>query len=154
MKPSNPHRKSQALRRFKPTRKPAGIFGSSVAMLDASLLVLGFFLAVSPLVLQPGVNINLPPAPFTGGARFDAMVLSIPRGGAFYFNDERLSSSKLLSALQTAAIQHPQSALIIEADESIPYGLIIQAWNTALSAGIKEVSMATRIAATEEDLRP
>ena len=103
MKPFNPHRQSQQLRRFKPTRKPAGIFCVSVAFSDAALLVLAFFLAVSPFIMQPGINIKLPASPFTGGAQFGSMVLSITRGGWFYFNDERLDASRLAEALERAA---------------------------------------------------
>lgn len=151
MKPFDPHRKSQQLRRFKPTRKPAGVFTISIAFCDASIMVLAFFLAVSPFVMQPGINISLPDSPFTGGARFGSMVLSITRGGWYYFNDERLAVNKLSGALEAAANDSPGFPLIIEADERVPHGTVIKAWNAALAAGISEVSIATRISAIEED---
>lgn len=150
MKPSEPHRKSHQLRRFKPTRKPAGVFCIAVALADTSLLALAFFLAVSPFVLQPGINMNLPASPFTGGARFDSMVLSITRGGWFFFNDERLDAVRLARSLEVAAAENPGKPLIIEADERVPHGTVVEAWNAALGAGISKVSIATRIAATEE----
>jgi biopolymer transport protein ExbD len=40
--------------------------------------------------------------------------------------------------------------LIIEADEEVEHGAVIRAWNAAQEAGIREVSIATRIAAVEE----
>ena len=92
MKPFDPHKQSKAIRQFRPTRQPAGVFSIAVAFCDTALLALAFFLAVSPFVLQPGINIELPKSPFTGGARFGSMVVSITRGGWFYFNDERLDS--------------------------------------------------------------
>jgi biopolymer transport protein ExbD len=152
MKPFDPHKKSQQLRRFKPSRKPAGVFTISIAFSDAALLMLAFFLAVSPFVLQPGINITLPASPFTGGARFDAMVLSITRGGWFYFNDERLDAGKLPGALEKVASNNPDTTLIIEADELVSHGTVVEAWNAALAAGISEVSIATRIYATSEEL--
>ena len=150
MKPFNPHQKSQALRRFKPSRKPAGIFTISIAFSDASLLILAFFLAVSPFVLQPGINMKLPASPFTGGAQFGSMVLSVTRGGWIYFNDERLDAERLPGALKTAAMVHPGAPLIIEADERVAHGIVVEAWNAALGAGIREVSIATRISAVSE----
>ncbi|VGO21575.1 ExbD/TolR family protein [Pontiella sulfatireligans] len=149
MKPFDPHRKSQQLRRFKPTRKPAGAFTISVAFCDAALMTLAFFLAVSPFVLQPGINISLPASSFTGGARFGSMVLSITRGGWFYFNDERLDADRLRVALKAAASGSPDAPLIIEADERVAHGTVVEAWNAALEAGIPEVSIATRISAVE-----
>ena len=150
MKPSEPHIRSHQLRRFKPTRKPAGVFSIAVALADTSLLALAFFLAVSPFVLQPGINIELPVSPFTGGAHFDSMVLSITRGGWFFFNDERLDAARLARSLEVAATENPGKPLIIEADERVPHGTVVEAWNAALAAGIPKVSIATRIAATEE----
>lgn len=144
MKPFNPHRKSQQLRHFKPTRKPAGIFSVSIVFSDAALLALAFFLAVSPFIMQPGINIKLPASPFTGGAQFGSMVLSITRGGWFYFNDERLDAPRLAEALGGAAAENPGAPLIIEADENVRHGAVVVAWNAALGAGISEVSIATR----------
>lgn len=154
MKPFNPHEKSQQLRRFKPSRKPAGVFTISIAFCDAALLALAFFLAVSPFVLQPGINIRLPSSPFTGGARFGSMVLSITHGGWFYFNDERLDLTGLSAALEKASVASPGAPLIIEADERVPHGVVINAWNAALGAGISEISIATRISALSEVEQP
>jgi biopolymer transport protein ExbD len=150
MKASNPYKTSRQIRKFRPTRKPAGIFVSSIAFCDASLLVLAFFLAVSPFVLQSGINIRLPASPFTGGARFGSLVMSITRGGNYYFNDERVTEERLAEVLEHAAAERPGYPLIIEADESVEHRVVIQAWNAALKAGIPEVSIATRIQAVEE----
>ncbi len=152
MKPFDPHKKSRELRHFKPTRKPAGVFSIAIAFCDSSLLALAFFLAASPFVLQPGINITLPKASFTGGARFDSMVLSITRGGWFYFNDERLSLARLPSALKASVEERPGLPLIIEADENVSHGMIVKAWDAARAAGVGDVSIATRIAAASEDV--
>ena len=149
MKPFDPHQKSKALRQFKPTRKPAGVFSIAIAFCDSSLLALAFFLVISPFVLQPGINISLPDASFSGGARFGSMVLSITRGGWFYFNDERLNLVRLPEALKDAAAEHPGFPLIIEADRHVSHGTIVKAWDAAQGAGIKDVSIATGVAVAE-----
>ena len=149
MKPFNPHRKSQQLRRFVPTRKPAGVFTVAASFCDASLLALAFFLAVSPFVIQPGINIALSESPFVGGAHFGSMVLSITRGGWYYFNDERIDAEQLPAALKAASAEHAGAPLIIEADERVTHLRVIEVWNAALEAGIEEVSIATQISAVE-----
>ena len=154
MKPFDPHKQSKAIRQFKPTRKPAGVFTIAIAFCDASLLALAFFLAVSPFVLQPGINIELPKSPFASGARFGSMIVSIPRGGWVYFNDERLDAARLGVALKSAAVRNPGLPLIIEADRTVSYESIVEVWNAALAAGIPEVSLATGIAAAEEEAVP
>ncbi|MBN2786564.1 MAG: biopolymer transporter ExbD [Pontiellaceae bacterium] len=150
MKPFDPHKQSKALRQFKPTRQRAGVFTIATAFCDAALLMLAFFLAVSPFVLQPGIQVDLPISTFSGGARFSSMVLSITRGGWFYFNDERLDSGRLPDALMEEAARNPGIPLIIEADRDVDLGRIVEAWNAAMGAGVQEVSIATRIAGVEE----
>jgi len=153
MKPSNTHKKSWKIRRFKPNRKPAGLFSIGVVFLDASLLLLVFYLVVSPFVLQPGINVILPSSPFTGGAQFDSLVLAITRDGWFYFNDERCPAENLEAVFRQAAGENPGATLVIEADKRVPHGTVVEAWNAALAAGIKEVSLATQISAASEDIQ-
>jgi biopolymer transport protein ExbD len=147
----DPHAKSKALRRFKPTRRRAGMFCIVVCFFDAALLLIAFNLVLSPLVLQPGINIRLPQTTsFSGGARFDSMILSIPRGGGYYFNDKRMGLDRLVDELKSAVKEHPDAPLIIEADEEVQWGKIVAAWDVAVEAGVKEISSATGIAAVEE----
>jgi len=144
MKPFNPYRKSQQLRRFKPTRKPAGIFITSIVFSDTALIALAFFLVVSPFVIQPGINIKLPTSPFYGGARFGDLVLAITPGGNYYFEDERLDLTGLTQSLKRAIRQNPNATLIIEADKRVTHGEVIAAWNAAEEAGISTISIATQ----------
>lgn len=145
MKPANPHTQSRKLRVFKPSKKRAGIFCISIALADTALVALAFFVAVSPFIQQPGVRIQLPSAPLSQGVSpFNTMIISITHGGWFYFNDERLNVSQLETELTQAALQTDRKTLIIEADERVSHGAVIQAWNAALRAGIEEISMATR----------
>jgi len=144
MKPFNPHKKSQQLRRFKPTRKPAGIFITSIVFADASLIALAFFLAISPFVIQPGINIQLPASPFSGGARFGDLVLAITPGGNYYFEDERHNLTTLVQSLKRAVGRNPNATLIIEADKRVSHGDVIAAWNAAQEAGISTISIATQ----------
>lgn len=114
------------------------------------MLLLAFFVLVSPFVIQPGINIQLPQSPLSGGARFGNMVVSITRGGWFYFNDERVEEESLVETFRRAGADRPGQPLIIEADERVPHGKVVVVWNAALQAGIAEVSIATQIAALSE----
>ena len=151
MNPPEPHKKSRELRRFRPSRKRGGIFAVSIVFADTALTLLVFFLLTSPFVMQPGINIRLPASPFSGGARFDAMVLSVTHDGWYFFNDERCSDASLEAAFRRVVEQSEQvRPLIIEADERVSHAKLVTAWNAALAAGIKEVSIATRIAGVEQ----
>ena len=151
MQPVNPHIKSRKLRVFKPNKQRVGIFCVSIVLADTALVALAFFVAISPFIQQPGVRIQLPSAPLSQGVSpFNTMIISITQGGWFYFNDERLNVSQLETALKQEALKSERKILIIEADERVSHGAVIQAWNAALRAGIDQVSMATRISPAQE----
>ncbi|MBN2683789.1 MAG: biopolymer transporter ExbD [Pontiellaceae bacterium] len=151
METFDPHAKSKVLRRFKPTRCRAGMFCLVAGFFDAALLLIAFNLVLSPRVLQPGMNIRLPQTTsFSGGARFGTMILSIPRGGGYYFNDKRIGLERLAAELEKAVRERPDAPLIIEADEEVPWGQVVAAWDVAVEAGVREISHATEIAAVKE----
>lgn len=138
-------KKERQYRRFKPTRRPAGVVVTSLAFVDAALLLLAFLICVSPFVLQPGVRLRLPASPFSGGVPFRSMVVAIPQDGRFFFNDRMLNESGLVEAFRSAMNHEAPEVLIIEADEGVTHGTVINVWNAALEAGVPEVSIATQV---------
>ena len=114
------------------------------ALLNVILLVGMFHFASSRFVLQPGVRVRLPEAPFTDGAPYGARVLTLSQEGMVFFNDERMTMNRLESALASARGVAGESTLLIEADEGTPYGTLMEAYSLAMKAGIREVVLATR----------
>ena len=111
------------------------------ALLNVIVLVLMFFFSSSRFVLQPGVRVRLPPAPFTDGVPYGSRVLTLTQEGLVFFNDERMTLDRLESALAHTAGEEP---LLIEADEKTGYGTLIEIYDLATKAGIREVVLATR----------
>ncbi len=114
------------------------------ALLNVIVLVGMFHFASLGFVLQPGVRIRLPQAPFTDGAPYGSRVLTLSQGGLVFFNDERLALTRLESALSRTEDEAGGTPLLIEADEGTPYGTLMKAYTAATRAGIQEVILATR----------
>ena len=112
-----------------------------VALLNVILLLGMMLFASERFVLQPGVRVRLPEARFQDGMVPGARVLTISQAGMFFYNDERMTPDGLERAL--ARSQGPAS-LLIEADEGTSYGTLIQVYEMALKAGIRDVVLATR----------
>jgi len=129
---------------FRPRRRTGRGFLTGTIFLDAALLITAFVLATSPFVRQPGILIDLPVSTQAEGIRFNDMVLSIPREGLIFFNDELVSIDRLETALRTAAQAHPGVALILEADQSIQQSLTTTIYDAAAAAGFRQVFIATR----------
>ncbi len=131
---------------------------SMAPWLDFVMLLLLFGLINSSLVLQPGVVVSLPQAPFAQGTGQGhvAVVLSVSdpdtsRSEAIvFFDDERFIVGRpedmdaLAAALAAELKEHPDWPLILQADEAIPQGTIVKILDVASGVGLKRVNMAVR----------
>lgn len=137
-------------RRFRSNRRLfCGTF-SIVPLADVVLLVVLFLLTNFRFVLQPGVNVELPEAPFSDGAPYGPMVVVLTQEGIVLFNDERTTMEGLASAFGQAVHEHPDATIVVEADHRVQHGSIIKVLNMAAAAGVREVNLATRSAAAGE----
>jgi biopolymer transport protein ExbD len=126
--------------------------------LNLVLLILFFLLLDSKFVLQPGVVVRLPEAPFRGGLHptLTAVVLSVESGATgardeiVFFDDERFLArndqqmERLRSAFVGKAVRSPEATLVLQADVSVRHGTVMRILTMARETGIKEVDLATR----------
>lgn len=133
-------------RMFRPRRRTGRGFLTGTVFLDAALLISAFVLATAPFVRQPGILVDLPVSTQSEGIRFNDMVLSIPRAGLIFFDDELVSLDQLEDTLRTALQSHPGAALILEADPATPQSTTIAIYDAATAAGFRQVLIATRTA--------
>jgi biopolymer transport protein ExbD len=131
-------------RRFKGRYRRAVGPVEVTALLNVILLVGMFHFASLRFVLQPGVRVRLPEAPFTDGAPYGARVLTLSQEGLVFFNDERMALDALGAALARAGSDMDSSPLLIEADEGTSYGTLMEVYALAMKAGIRDVVLATR----------
>ena len=125
-----------------------------------SLMVIFYmFLAFEGrMVLAPGVQVQLPEAPFRGGTPgvMVAVVLCVegPGGSApsqlVFFDDVRFRFDQpedregFRERLAAARRVHRDVPLIIEADARVPHGTIMELSRIAEEAGVTRVNLATR----------
>ena len=117
------------------------------ALLNAIVLVGAAFVLTARFVLQPGVTVELPEAPFHEGAPYGALVVTLSQEGLVFFNDERMTLDDLRAAFLQARHDQPAAALVIEADARVSSGTLVQLYNMARSAGIQQVLLASRLPA-------
>lgn len=143
-----PERLTAFRRTFNPIeRAPRGLLGVA-PWVDFALLLLMVIIQQSAVVLRPGVSLELPPAPFADGIRPDAVVLTVPQEGMYFFQDERLTLEGLQLALARAArAPGGEAGLIIEADKRISHGSLVALYNMAHAAGFREIVLASRLEA-------
>ena len=116
-----------------------------VPLIDVVFLLLFFFLLSSTFVLQPGISVSLPFSRFTLGPQVNQQIISITGGTApvIYFRDQKVTLDQLGPLLDTA--KHEGRPIIIKADRSTPYELVVAVTNAALEHGISSVALATTL---------
>jgi biopolymer transport protein ExbD len=132
-------------RRFRPRRRLFSGPLDSVPLVNVVLLLVLFLIIHSSYVVQPGITVDLPAAPFVSGAHYGAMVVTVSQEGLVFFNDERTTLEGLGAAFSQAAFDQPDSTLVIEADAQVRNATLVRIYNMAMSAGVKKVVLATGV---------
>lgn len=137
-------------RLFRPSLRPVSLGLQPVPWLDL-LALLGFFVfALSGRILRPGLPIDLPAAPFAGGAPHGAPVVTLTQEGFLFFDEQRTPWEGLGPIFQQLAHEDPDTPVLIEADPRVSYGALVDIYLRAASAGLRRVILATRLPGPDE----
>jgi len=121
-----------------------------VPYIDVMLVLLVIFMVTAPLITQ-GVKVDLPqadadPQPGEGAL---PVVIHIDQFGDAYLDlgdnellpvDQQLLFERLVDVLDEA----PMTPIMVRADQSIDYGLVVDAMVAAQAAGAPSVGLVTR----------
>jgi biopolymer transport protein TolR len=110
---------------------------------DVMLVLLIVFMVSAPL-MQQGIEVNLPKA--NAGAlpqSEDPVVLSIKSDKSIHLDDKRVSMDTLISQLSTLSMGRPNLQVVVQADQSISYGLVAKIIAAVKKAKIHRVGLIT-----------
>ncbi|HEX5209748.1 MAG TPA: protein TolR [Steroidobacteraceae bacterium] len=121
-----------------------------VPYIDVMLVLLIIFMITAPLLTQ-GVKVNLPKAaaqPLPAKDAKNPIVLSVDAQGQLFLNiasdpHAAVDSDAVLAQVTTALQQEPERAVVVKADKSVSYGVVMQAMVIMQHAGASKVGMAT-----------
>jgi biopolymer transport protein ExbD len=113
-----------------------------VALVDLAFLLVFFLLLSSNFILQPGISVSMPFSRFTLGPQINQQIISITGGAApaIYFRDQKMTIEQLGPLLDAA--KREGQLIIIRADRSTPYEMVVAVTNAALEHGITSVALA------------
>jgi biopolymer transport protein ExbD len=145
-----PYKNSRKNRFFRPKKKYSGIWISSIIFFDAACVFLCFYILNSPLMIKPGINIDLPQSSFSGGVIHNGIILSIAHNGLLFFQDQEVNLIQLKSYLEDINLNNSNATLIIEADKKSEHSMLVDVWEIAQQAGIKKITIATGLKAKDD----
>jgi len=116
-----------------------------IPMIDVIFFLLVFFM-VSSLAMTKinSVPVALPQTSSSPESLKQEVILTIQKNGEILINKTPASLQTLGSTLVAAMADHPQDALVVNADEAASYGLVVQAMDQARQVGVRKFALATK----------
>jgi biopolymer transport protein TolR len=112
-------------------------------MVDVMLVLLIVFMVSAPL-LQQGVEVNLPKADAGSLPQAeDPVVLSIHGNQTLELDGKPVSKGALLEKLTAFSIAKPNLQILVEADQSVSYGVVAKVMAQLKKAKISRVGLVT-----------
>ena len=110
---------------------------------DVMLVLLIVFMVTAPM-LQQGLDISLPQTKAVGsGISKEPFILKIKKDGKIYMGSQVIRLNSLSAKLTALFKRHQDKAVYLQADKSVPYGIVAQTLGEVKSSGIGSVSLIT-----------
>ena len=113
-------------------------------MIDVLLVLLIIFMVIQP-TLQKGLEVQVPPVEERTAAEEspDQIILEVLGGGAYSINKIPVTGS-LEARIKQVFADRPRKVLFIKGSETLAYGDVVRAIDTARGAGIEVVGLVPR----------
>ena len=114
-------------------------------MVDVMLVLLVIFILTAPL-LASSIKLDLP--------RTDAakpmdtpkfVTLVVDKAGQVFLNDTPVAIEQLRARLLQTAVQNPETEVQLRADESVPYGKVVEVMGVAQKAGLSRIGFVADV---------
>lgn len=136
-------------------RKPVSEI-NVVPYLDVMLVLLVVFMITAPMLVQ-GVKVDLPDAdakPITLPKDQEMIIVSIDDKGAFFLNvggdpKKQKSKSQVADIVSKIVKTKPNTTVLVEGDERVPYGVVVSMMAALQGAGVPNVGLITENSPTE-----
>ena len=112
-------------------------------LVDVMLVLVVIFILTAPL-LASSIRLRLPRAEGTqpGGAA-SAVTVALDAAGQAYVDDIPMDAAALEQRLKQIAAQNPDTEVQLRADETVPYGRVVQVMGAAQAAGLQRIAFVT-----------
>jgi len=119
---------------------------------DIFLVLLIIFMVTSTVIVQApgggtqaGLKVNLPQGGATDvTARASDLPVAILADGQIVLAGEVVSEDELKQALDRARNDNPDTLVIVQADEGVPHGKVVEVMELAKTAGLGQLAIGVR----------
>ncbi len=130
--------------RFKKTRDQEATIGIA-PFIDMVFLLLIFFMVTSQFDVASGVPIQLPRvAAKTFVENTEKVKVVIDKAGQIFLRGAKLDMAGLEKELRAILQEKGLVSLVLQADRSVPHGIVVEAMDIAKAAGVHTIIIAAQ----------
>ncbi len=115
-----------------------------IPMIDVIFFLLVFFM-VSSLAMTKinSLPVALPKTSTSPTALKQDVILTVKKDGTIFINKTATNLDALGPQLAYEMHDHPQDVVVVNADEGVNYGLVVQVMDRARKIGVRKFALAT-----------
>ena len=113
-----------------------------IPLVDVVLVLLVIFMVTAPM-LHRGLDINLPTTAANNIKAEERLIVTIQKDRTLSLGNDPISLVALRSKLQEAKTSNPLVSVYLRADQTVPYGTVIQIMDEVKGAKIERLGMVT-----------
>lgn len=131
------------IRSFKKQPKKARI--EIIPMIDTMFFLLVFFMiATLSMSVMRGMPVNLPKAEAVKKDLRDDVTVTLTKDGRLYFNKQEIRRIELQTMLLSEASKNPDVLVMLNADEEVSHGNVVELMDEIKMTGITRLAIATK----------
>ncbi len=113
-----------------------------IPLVDVVLVLLVIFMVTAPM-LHRGLDINLPTTAANTIKAEERLIVTIQKDRSLSLGNDPISLVALRSKLQEAKTSNPLVSVYLRADQTVPYGTVVQIMDEVKGAKIERLGMVT-----------
>ncbi len=123
-----------------------------IPLVDVVFVLLIIFMVTAPM-LHRGLDVNLPTSAANTIKAEERLIITIQKDRSLSLGNDPISLIDLRSRLQEAKASNPFISVYLRADQTVPYGTVVQIMDEVKVAKIERLGMVTgpRIETIEAD---
>ena len=116
-----------------------------IPMIDTIFFLLVFFMISTLSMTQfKGMQVNLPKAASGQQAPAESAAVTIDKDGRLFLNQQVTDEASLAEALSQQLEKNPEMLVVINADDGVPHGQVVQVMDIARGVNVAKIAIAVK----------
>jgi biopolymer transport protein ExbD len=116
-----------------------------IPMIDTIFFLLVFFMISTLSMTQfKGMPVNLPKAASGQQAPAESAAITIDKSGKLFLNQQVVDKAALNEALRQQLAKNPEMLVVINADDGVQHGLVVEIMDIARGANVAKMAIAVK----------